>query len=371
MKRIMYVLPALVVGGAEKIIVEYALNLNKEKFEVIIVTTSHSVNSVNEETLRTKGVKVIFIGDLVKTYNRKNVINKIRTRINRYNIFKKIVKQEKPDVIHSHLAVNDFLSLINAKKYNIKLIHSLHSEVSITFKNKNRFHEWGTRYCINKYNMALIALHKRMKEEADNLFNTNNSLVLNNPVDINHFSHPQKQGEIIKNELKIPESSFVVGHVGSFKTPKNHNFLIRVFKNVKKIEENSVLLLIGTGELEYQIKNKVKELGLEKSVYFLGLRNDVAELMSIMDVIVFPSLYEGFPVTLLEAQAAGINIIAADTITKEVKQTNLLTFLSLEETAETWAQYALSPAPTRKIDLGLYNYNLEKIIYELETLYSL
>src|SRR5699024_8312535 len=124
----------------------------------------------------------------------------------------------------------------------------------------------------NKYNMALIALHKRMKEEADNLFNTNNSLVLNNPVDINHFSHPQKQGEIIKNELKIPESSFVVGHVGSFKTPKNHNFLIRVFKNVKKIEENSVLLLIGTGELEYQIKNKVKELGLEKSVYFLGLR---------------------------------------------------------------------------------------------------
>ena len=108
------------------------------------------------------------------------------------------------------------------------------------------------------------------------------------------------------------EGKFVIGHVGRFERQKNHEFLIEVFAEVHKKNENSVLLLIGDGSLKDPIRQKVIVLNLEEYVFFLGQRDDVADLLQTMDVFVLPSLYEGFPVSIVEAQANGLVCIASD-----------------------------------------------------------
>src|SRR5699024_7790886 len=126
-------------------------------------------------------------------------------------------------------------------------------------------------------------------------------------------------------------------------------FLINVFAAVKKERSNAHLILIGIGDLEGEIKEQVYELGLQDSVSFLGNRGDIPELMSIMDVFVFPSLYEGFGNVLIEAQAVGVKCVVSDNIPSDAFITNLVTPLSLNDRVEKWCQAILSPKPTEEI----------------------
>lgn len=370
MKKIMYLLPSLVVGGAEKIVKDYALNLDKTKFEVVIVTTSGSSNTVNEKIILDNNIKIYFIDDLIEYHQSTNLFRRLIARLKRYRIFRKIVNKESPDIIHSHLGVNDFLALVNVNKQKIMLIHSIHSEVSVSYGKGTHFHKWGTHYCVKNYTMKILTLHSRMKEEVKEMFGTDRSAVLNVPIDISFFAKPSVPSKITKNSLNISENSFVIGHIGSFRKPKNHTFLIDIFKKVKEYRENSTLVLAGIGELEKEIREKVQNLGLEDSVCFLGLRDDIPELLSIMDVLVFPSLYEGFPVTLLEAQSAGVKLIVSDTVTEEVKVTNLVNFLSLKSDPEIWAKEVLKPTPKSIVDYGLNSYDINHVISKLEKIYS-
>ena len=124
--------------------------------------------------------------------------------------------------------------------------------------------------------------------------------------------------------------------------PKNHEFLIEIFAEVHKRCEKSVLLLVGDGALKTQIEQKVTESGLKNSVVFTGVRKDVPELLMAMDAFVFPSLYEGFPVALLEAQAAGLPCFASDSVTRESGVTDAVEYISLKQCAVCWAMHILS-----------------------------
>jgi glycosyltransferase involved in cell wall biosynthesis len=136
----------------------------------------------------------------------------------------------------------------------------------------------------------------------------------------------------------------VIGHVGSFQTPKNHNFLIDIFKAIHERNIKTVLILVGDGDLRQSIERKVAQLGLSDSVIFTGIRSDIPNLLQAFDVFLFPSLYEGLPVTLIEAQAAGLKIIASDSITDEVKLTDLIEIVSLKQSGEYWAEKVLQYA---------------------------
>ena len=132
----------------------------------------------------------------------------------------------------------------------------------------------------------------------------------------------------------------IVGHVGRFSPQKNHGFLIDIFYQVKLQYPNSKLLLIGDdrGELADKMKDKVTDLGLTNSIMFTGLREDVADLMQAMDVFVFPSLYEGFPVTMIEAQASGLPCVISDEVPIECKKTDLIQQWKLNSPATEWAR---------------------------------
>ena len=192
--------------------------------------------------------------------------------------------------------------------------------------------------------------------------------IMHNAIDCEKFRFRPEVRERLRKEMGL-DGKFVIGHVGRFERQKNHEFLIEVFAEVHKKNENSVLLLIGDGSLKDPIRQKVIVLNLEEYVFFLGQRDDVADLLQTMDVFVLPSLYEGFPVSIVEAQANGLVCIASDLITRETLMTQLNNqLLSLEQPTSSWAVFLLNSSRCT-LDISLQNINeLCQMGYEI--LYS-
>lgn len=154
----------------------------------------------------------------------------------------------------------------------------------------------------------------------------------------------------MREQLKLNDK-VVIGHVGNFTSAKNHEFLLRIFKAIVQKEPNARLLLVGGGENGKKIKKKAKELSIEDKVLFMGVRTDVNKLMQCMDVFVFPSLYEGLPVTIIEAQASGLPCVISDRVSNECIVTKeFVTILKLSDTTEQWAEHVLLRAKQSHMD---------------------
>lgn len=172
--------------------------------------------------------------------------------------------------------------------------------------------------------------------------------LLHNGVDLSVYRFDTEGRSRIRQEFSM-DDRLVVGHVGRLHKQKNHRYLLEVFQQIRQRRPDAVLLLVGTGELKEQIQQQAGELGLEESVIFAGQRFDIPQLLSAMDVFVFPSLHEGMPNTVIEAQATGLPCVIADTITREADITGLVTYLPLEG-PEKWAETALAVADTERSD---------------------
>jgi glycosyltransferase involved in cell wall biosynthesis len=165
----------------------------------------------------------------------------------------------------------------------------------------------------------------------------NNVYLLRNGLDLKIFSFSNEKRLKIRNELGLSQK-FVIGHIGRFAEQKNHDFLIEIFKDYIIKNQDSVLVLVGEGELQDTIKQKVIEEGLDGRVLFLGVRTDVNDILNIFDCFVFPSLYEGMPNAVIEAQTNGVPCIISDIITYEANVNNFVEFESLKEPASKWAE---------------------------------
>lgn len=165
--------------------------------------------------------------------------------------------------------------------------------------------------------------------------------ILHNAVDINVFKYDAEERSRIRNEFGISDNTLLLGHVGRFMEQKNHGFLLDVFSRVLKKNSNSVLLLVGNGELQDKVKAKAEALGISDSIIFAGVRSDVPSVLSAMDVFVFPSLFEGMPNTVIEAQATGLSCVISDKITKEADITGLVKYLPIDNPS-VWADYICS-----------------------------
>ena len=174
--------------------------------------------------------------------------------------------------------------------------------------------------------------------------------IIHNGVDLSVWRYDKRNRSEVRQELGIPETAALIGHVGRFSRQKNHEFLLKVFKNIRAKNENAYLVLVGKGELEGKIRTQAEELGIGKSVIFTGVRSDVSRLLSAMDVFVFPSLYEGMPNTVIEAQATGLPCVISDTITREAGITGLVQYLPLDMPPESWAKVALDSMGDERVD---------------------
>lgn len=164
--------------------------------------------------------------------------------------------------------------------------------------------------------------------------------ILNNGVDISRFSFSEKIRRDYRQKLQLKDK-VVFGHVGRFSEQKNHSYLIKVFDEIVKKNPDARLLLIGNGELEDKIKQQINDVGISDKVILLGTRADVEKLFMAMDGIIFPSLYEGLPNVIVEAQATGLPCIISDTITDEVILTEDVFRYSIQLEPVIWADKAL------------------------------
>lgn len=249
------------------------------------------------------------------------------------------------DVLHINTGSKNFLILKFAKKYGIKkrIVHSHNTG----FQSKNCLKILAGnifKYFNKKYATDFFACSKEAGRWlfGKKLMDENKVCIVNNAIDFNKFKFDNNVGIRIRKELNILDK-FVVGNIGRFTNQKNHVFLIDVFYEIYKKNKNSVLLLVGTGEKEQELKDKVKNLGLSEVVFFVGYKSNANEYLSCMDVFVMPSLYEGMPVVGVEAQANGIKcFMSKGSIPEDIKITNCVYFLELQDGAKKWADFIVN-----------------------------
>lgn len=254
-------------------------------------------------------------------------------------------------IIHSHLDCMAGIPLKYAKLNHVPL-RIAHAHNSNQTKDLKYLLKLFYKRNIKKNANYLFACGD---EAGKWMFNTNNFKVLNNAINARDYTFNINIRNDKRKEFGISDDSILVGHVGRFFPQKNHEFLIDIFNQFHKDYPNSYLMLVGEGELKTSIQDKVKFLGLEDYVIFTGLRSDVNELLQAMDVFLFPSLYEGLPVSIIEAQAAGLPCLISDKVPIECKKTDLVYQLSLEDSVNTWADkiYELSHITRRDTYEGI------------------
>ncbi|RSL31915.1 glycosyltransferase family 1 protein [Salibacterium salarium] len=277
------------------------------------------------------------------------------------------------DIVHAHMDKMSGYVLRVARKNNIQIrvahSHSTGSEGSYAAK----LYKWyaGKQILPNATNLMACS-----DEAGKWLFpsNAKSAIVLKNGVDTKKFTVSQKWREGMSTALNIPPNSFVVSHVGRIAKPKNHTFLIDIFAKLITLKPNAVLIVAGEGPLQHKVESKVSRLGLKDKVQFVGVRQDIHKLMHITDVVIFPSLYEGLGITLIEAQSAGVHCITSDVIPREVDiGAGLITFESLKKSAETWAKHGLKNK--NRQDSGVLEcvknkgYDIKDSAYHLQTFY--
>lgn len=244
------------------------------------------------------------------------------------------------DIIHLHSVNIAFMCFPIAKRFGIKALVA-HSHATVysdkplnAVRNKilcKNLLKQATNYC------ACSIAAGRFLYGDDNIHNVT---VFNNAVDCQKFQFNDLIRQDVRKELGLSKK-FVIGNVGRFCEQKNQLFLLDVFYECRRIQDNAFLLLVGDGPQIEQAKDKAKKLGLDNDVLFLGYRNDVEKLLQAMDIFVLPSLFEGLPVIGIEAQVSGLQMVVSDTITTELDLIGV-EFVSLDADICEWAKCVLS-----------------------------
>lgn len=326
MIRILHVFGLLGRGGAETMIMNYYRKIDRTKIQFDFVVHT-SEEGVYEKEIQELGGKIFRVSRF-KGYNYLKYQSEWR----------KLLKDNIDyQTIHFHFSSIAGVALPVARNMKVKrlIVHC---------------HTVNPKYSIFKY-LSNLFLNRQAKKYTTDRFACGDDAgkyywgnlgftVMNNAIDASKFIFNNEINHTKRIEFNMCDK-FVIGHVGRFNEPKNHTFIIDVFNEVHKQQHNSVLLLIGCGPLEEQIREKISQLTLFDSVVFAGSRADIPELMMAMDVFLFPSLWEGLPVCIVEAQASGLPIVMSDTITKKVILTPLVDVVSLQENVSIWANKVL------------------------------
>ncbi len=236
---------------------------------------------------------------------------------------------KKYDVAHVHgNSATSFLELVALSKVPIRIVHNHNSITEHPFINVVL-----KPFFLRSYTKAIAC-----SELAGTwLFGKNNYKVMKNAIDIDKFKLDIEKRKSFRKKFKIADDEIVLGNVGKIIKQKNHLFIIDVFFEFHKIRPKSRLLLVGTGCLENLIRDKICSLNIQDSLIMAGLRTDIPNMLNVMDVFLFPSLWEGLPLSVLEAQASGLPVFLSDVITREVAVTETCFFNSLNVSAEEWA----------------------------------
>lgn len=349
-------------GGVESVVMNYYRHIDRTKIQFDFICDEDSTNIPYEE-IEKMGGKVILISPYQKVFKYHKKL-------------KEVLKSGGYKIVHSHINTLSVFSLFAAKCAGVpvRIAHS-HSTTNKKEKKKNLL-----KQVLRPFSKVFATDYMCCSELAgrwlfgNKEYDNGNVYLLNNAIDLDKFKYDEEKRKEKRKELNIEDSTLVIGHVGRFVEQKNHRFLIDIFNEVHKQKENSILLLAGQGPLMEEMKEKVKILGIEDSVKFLGQRNDINELYQAMDLLLFPSLYEGLGMVVVEAQISGLPCVVSTEIPKIAKVTKKITFVNLENKIKPWNEVIfkyLSNINRKNINFTdkIENYDIKKDVTKLEIKY--
>ena len=359
--RVLHVVGSMNQGGTENFLMNVYRNIDKEKIQFDFLVNRKGFFDDEIEQLGGKIYQIPALQEIGQIKYVKNLDN--------------FFKQHKDyKIIHSHINQVTGLILERANKFEIP-VRIAHSHGSQSSKNlivklyKNYLGKKIQKNANQYFACSELAAKWLFKEKSKD------AVIIKNGIEIEKFIYSLEKRRKIRNELKISDSSIVIGNVARFSKVKNHDFLIDIFYEYQKNNSNSYLVLVGDGALKIDIQNKVEKLGIKDKVKFLGIRTDTDYIYSAFDYFVFPSLHEGLGIVLIEAQAAGLKCIASkDVIPKEARVTELLEFCPLNIKPEEWAKLIYANGKYERKDtleqIKKKRYDIREISLELEKFYA-
>ncbi len=353
--RVLHVLGGVSLGGAESRIMDLYRQMNREEIQFDFLVHSaavkrgfqemwqadggaekqNAINDINvrkpqfyDEEIRSLGGH-IYVLPKFKVYNYFSYRKSVKTFFAAHREF---------GVVQGHMTSTAGIYLPIAKKAGapVTVAHSRNAGVVKGAKGlATRFFRRGLAkkadYCFACSEMA----GQDVFGEA--AMKTGQVKVIYNAIDVSRFTYDENVRREARAQLGI-DGALVLGHVGRFQYQKNHPYLLEVFAEVCQRRPDARLLLLGEGEDRSAMEEKCRQLGIADRVHFLGNRRDAERFYQAMDFFLLPSFFEGLPGVLVEAQAAGLRCIVSDTVTKEAKATDLVTYLSIEEPPARWAE---------------------------------
>lgn len=324
--KVLHFIPGFRYGGIENTTINLFKNIDSSKVQIDILVESHS-GSEHLEKISSLGCKVYKI----EKFDPKYPFKYYRSLIDFF-------KQHKEyQIVHSYNISRTPFLFLAAKKSKIKhrIFHA-----STTLSSTKILKRVIFRILIKISTLLSTRIFACSEKASRYFFKNKKAVILKNGIETEKFIFNNTIRKRIRNELNI-ENKFVIGHVGRFCEAKNHSFILDIFNEICKIDSNTVLLLIGDGPLEKEIVQKISRLNLRDRVILTGAIINVNDYLQAMDIFIFPSLYEGFGNAAIEAQAAGLKVIASDRVPQDVKITDLVEFISLKAPLYTWTDSIL------------------------------
>jgi len=320
------------MGGVESYLMNLYRNIDRRMIQFDFVVDGNSCYYSKE--IEKLGGKIFYV-----TPKKENVFKNIKDLA---CVFKQCKQTHK--IVYFNLSVlyyNVPFILARVFRYPKIIAHAHNTKAKNMKKNIRYILHCLNRVYVSKKSDYLFACSYPAGEWVlgKNAVRKEKVRIIPNAIKTDEFIFDIHKRNDIRSRLGIKNNQFVVGHIGRFTYQKNHSFLIDIFRAIKDIEKDAVLLLVGDGELYSQIKEKIIDLGLKDSVILTGQRSDIPFLLNAMDVFVFPSYYEGFGIVLVEAQASGLYCYASkEAVPKEVNITGNVKFIGLNETERYWAK---------------------------------
>lgn len=341
MKRILHIIGSMNRAGAETMLMNLYRVLDKNEFQFDFLYFTDEKCDYDDE--------ITSLGGKIYSVKNNGFVNRF---ISTYNFLK---SNKQFYAIHSHTLLNNgtnlFAAYLTGNKIRISHSHSTANNTSINFSGKLYYK--FSKFLINTYSNGYIACGNEAGEYL--YYKKNSFLFLPNAVNFSDFNVSKTN---FRKELDINDETILIAQIGRFLEVKNHAFTVELSKYMLTQNIDFHLILVGDGLLKSQMIQKVKEYELNSKITFLGLRDDIPIILKAADCMIMPSLYEGFPVVLVEAQVAGTPSLISDSIAKEVDfGVDLIQFESLSADEEKWARKLKAIKQYKKED----DSHLEKI----------
>lgn len=330
MKYILQIAAHLTIGGAEKVARDIGMYANPEEYEIHYVIFDDDIGDYGKDVI-SKGCKIFKLREPSENYSEF------------FRKLKEIMSTYPYDAVHAHTMFSIGWVMLAAKQMNIPVrVSHAHSALINGKSLMKSIYESVMRCLILSYSTDLVACGEKAGQRlyGKSAYKKRGKLILNG-VNTEEYRFSEEKRYIIRNQLNL-QNNFVLGHTGRLADIKNQSFLIELMPELLKKREDAKLILLGDGDDREMLEEKVNALNLKDNVIFAGSVCNVQDYLSAMDVFVFPSLYEGMPLSILEVQANGLPCVISDTVPPDVFLTDLIHPLSLNDSKDKWIEAIIS-----------------------------